>query len=75
MKIVYGLFRGSIARTEDRSLLSAQWNIERGYKLEEVIQQLRSIDADVIALQEVDIGCDRSGNEDTGESRSIGHRA
>lgn len=43
-----------------------QWNIERGYELEAVIAQLRSADADVIALQEVDIRCERSGSEDTG---------
>ncbi len=45
---------------------AAQWNIERGYKLDAVIAELRAIDADVIALQEIDIGCDRSGGEDTG---------
>lgn len=43
-----------------------QWNIERGYQLEAIIEQLRSTDADVIALQEVDIRCERSGSEDTG---------
>jgi hypothetical protein len=28
-----------------------QWNIERGYKLPGIIEELRRIDADVIALQ------------------------
>ena len=51
--------------TEPVSLL-LQWNIERGYKLSAVVAALKAIDADVVALQEVDIGCDRSGNEDTG---------
>eukprot|EP00878_Enallax_costatus_P032956 GHUV01036316.1.p1 GENE.GHUV01036316.1~~GHUV01036316.1.p1 ORF type:complete len:233 (+),score=44.08 GHUV01036316.1:462-1160(+) len=43
-----------------------QWNIERGYQLKRIIQQLREIDADVISLQEVDIGCERSGSQDIG---------
>lgn len=43
-----------------------QWNIERGYKLEEIVKELKNIDADVIALQEVDIGCERSLSIDTG---------
>ncbi len=43
-----------------------QWNIERGYQLAAVVAALKAIDADVVALQEVDIGCDRSGDEDTG---------
>ena len=45
-----------------------QWNIERGYELAKVVAALQAIDADVIALQEVDIGCDRSDNQDTGAS-------
>lgn len=36
------------------------------YKLREVIAELQSVDADIIALQEVDIGCDRSACADTG---------
>lgn len=43
-----------------------QWNIERGYKLSSIVEELKQIDADVIALQEVDIGCERSGSIDTG---------
>ncbi len=61
-----------------------QWNIERGYKLHAIIEELKRIDADVIALQvrgsmhseraacvstalqEIDIGNERSGSEDTG---------
>lgn len=48
-------------------LLSTQWNIERGYKLHQIVQELKQIDADVIALQEVDIGCERSESIDTGD--------
>eukprot|EP00775_Hariotina_reticulata_P004582 gene4582-4836_t len=44
-----------------------QWNIERGYKLDLIIQQLKQADADILSLQEVDIGCERSGYRDTGK--------
>lgn len=43
-----------------------QFNIERGYKLEGIIKALREQDADVLCLQEVDVGCERSGGLDTG---------
>ena len=43
-----------------------QWNIERGYELPRIIAALRALDADVVALQEVDVGCERSGLQDTG---------
>jgi len=43
-----------------------QWNIERGYKLASIIDTLRSADADIIALQEVDIACERSECKDVG---------
>jgi len=49
-----------------------QWNIERGYKLDLIIQQLKQVDADVLSLQEVDVGCERSGYKDTGRGRSFG---
>jgi len=45
-----------------------QWNIERGYKLQGIIQELKRIDADVISLQEVDVGCERSGSLNTGKT-------
>lgn len=43
-----------------RPLRLIQWNIERGYKLPDIIKLLLAEDADIIALQEVDIGCERS---------------
>ena len=42
------------------------WNIERGYKLESIINELSKLDADIILLQEVDIGCERSNFYNTG---------
>ncbi|KAL4443466.1 hypothetical protein ABPG75_011203 [Micractinium tetrahymenae] len=43
-----------------------QWNMERGYQLPGIIEELRRINADILSLQEVDVGCDRSGGADTG---------
>lgn len=45
---------------------AVQWNVERGYQLLGVVEELRKIDADVICLQEIDIGCERSQWKDTG---------
>lgn len=55
--------RASEAR---ESVRVVQWNIERGYRLDDVIAQLRALDADILLLQEIDVGCDRSDNRDTG---------
>lgn len=38
-----------------------QWNIERGYKLDLVIDELLRQDGDILCLQELDIECERSG--------------
>jgi len=54
------------ARIPKHGLRLLQWNIERGYKMDEIIAELKKQDADVIALQEIDIGCERSGWRDTG---------
>lgn len=54
------------ART-DNHIIAVQWNIERGYKLDAIIELLRRqfLDADIIALQELDIHCERSGWRDS----------
>ena len=41
-------------------LKCVQWNIERGYKLDDIKQLLRQEEADIVCLQELDIGCERS---------------
>lgn len=46
------------------TLKCVQWNIERGYKLNQIIECLKTHDADIVCLQELDIGCARSGNRD-----------
>lgn len=55
-----------------KSLRLLQWNIERGYKLSGIIEELKRLDADIVALQEVDVGCDRSGGVDTGQCEQWG---
>ena len=47
------------------------WNIERGVRYESILAVLRSIDADVVLLQEVDRYCRRSGYRDV--ARDLGH--
>ncbi|KAJ2721325.1 hypothetical protein GGI07_004052 [Coemansia sp. Benny D115] len=47
-----------------RPLRVVQWNIERGYRLDEVIATLKRLDADILCLQEIDICNQRSGNTD-----------
>ncbi|KAI8992245.1 hypothetical protein BDB01DRAFT_777647 [Pilobolus umbonatus] len=44
------------------SLKVLQWNIERNYESEAIIQTLKDLDADIMILQEIDIFCRRSGN-------------
>lgn len=63
--------RGRIGRTaEERDangkIRAVQWNVERGYQLQGVVEELRQVDADVVCLQEIDIGCERSQWKDTG---------
>jgi endonuclease/exonuclease/phosphatase family metal-dependent hydrolase len=44
-----------------------QWNIERGYMLPQIIEELKKNDADIICLQEIDIECERSAGANVGE--------
>lgn len=60
--------RGTESYGADRPIRLLQWNIERGYKLADIINTLREVDADVLALQEIDVHCERSGWEDTGRA-------
>lgn len=36
-----------------------QWNIERGYKLDAILDEVERLQPDVLSIQEIDIGCDR----------------
>jgi endonuclease/exonuclease/phosphatase family metal-dependent hydrolase len=45
---------------QDNRVKVVQWNIERGYKLPAIVQILKALDADVLCLQELDIGCART---------------
>eukprot|EP00483_Globobulimina_turgida_P005820 UN05830 len=42
------------------------WNIERGYRTNEIINELKKTNADIILLQEVDIGTQRTDFLDVG---------
>lgn len=42
---------------------AVQWNIERGYQLDEIIATLKRHQADIICLQELDIDCERTGHK------------
>ncbi|KAJ2400643.1 hypothetical protein GGI23_001910 [Coemansia sp. RSA 2559] len=50
-----------------RPLRVVQWNIERGYQLDAIISTLERLDADILCLQEIDIGNERSGGANHGE--------
>ncbi len=39
------------ARPATQPITLLQWNIERGYKLEGIIEELKRLDTDVLALQ------------------------
>ena len=47
---------GEPAARRDHTMRIVQWNVERCYKLEGIIEELRRLEADVLALQEVDWG-------------------
>ncbi|KAJ1675974.1 hypothetical protein EV182_000187, partial [Spiromyces aspiralis] len=51
-----------VATAWDRPLRVVQWNLERGYKLQQELDYLQTLDADIVCLQEVDIDNERSGN-------------
>ena len=57
-----------------RRLRIVSWNIERGVRFDGILEELRSIDADVLLLQEVDRYCQRSGARDVARdlARSLG---
>lgn len=54
------------SRSSSQPIKLLQWNVERGYKLPQIISELQALNADVLALQEIDIHCQRSDWQDTG---------
>lgn len=55
---------GDIA--EGRPLRVVQWNIERGLEFDAIVATLKKLQADVLLIQEVDNGCDRTQGRDVG---------
>jgi hypothetical protein len=49
-----------------RPLRVVQWNIERGMEFDAILSTLLKLQADVLLIQEVDNGCDRSQGRDVG---------
>ncbi|KAI9306348.1 hypothetical protein BJ944DRAFT_263718 [Cunninghamella echinulata] len=39
-----------------------QWNVERNYEADGIIEEIKRLSPDVCILQEIDIDCERSGN-------------
>lgn len=64
-----------LGASESTPIKIVSWNLERGYRLEEIIAELREIDADILCLQELDIACMRSGTLDTVQalSKALGY--
>jgi endonuclease/exonuclease/phosphatase family metal-dependent hydrolase len=54
------------AKIAPKSIKIVQWNIERGYELDKIIETLKKLDGDIICLQEIDILCERSKCVDVG---------
>jgi len=49
-----------------------EWNIERGYLLDQLIEELGSLQADLVLLQEVDHQNKRTNNKDVGREIALG---
>ena len=39
------------------------WNIDKGYQVHKIIQALKEQSPDIVLLQELDIGCDRTRSD------------
>ena len=48
------------------------WNIERGYLVDQIIDELKKLDADVLLLQEVDVNNKRTFEKNVGEEIAKG---
>ena len=49
-----------------RPVRVVQWNIERGIEFDAILETLKQLQADVLLIQEVDNGCDRTDGRDVG---------
>lgn len=53
-------------KEEESFITVVTWNINKGYRFSHIVKMLRDLNPDVIILQEVDMYCQRSGNQDIG---------
>ncbi|KAF8928234.1 hypothetical protein BGZ47_001752 [Haplosporangium gracile] len=58
-----GNYDHSFKTNSQRPIRCLQWNIERNYKADEILVALTELDADILCIQEIDIGCHRSGHD------------
>jgi endonuclease/exonuclease/phosphatase family metal-dependent hydrolase len=67
-ELVRADFRGAAAVPPPRRsyVRVVTWNVERGYRLDALVAELAAADADILLLQEVDVGAARSGRADVG---------
>jgi endonuclease/exonuclease/phosphatase family metal-dependent hydrolase len=63
--------RVTAAEHERRLLKIVTWNIERGAEFDPVLRVLRTLDADILLLQEVDRGCRRTGGRDVARDLAL----
>lgn len=49
-----------------RPVRVVQWNIERGLEFDAILSTLKQLQADVLLIQEIDNGCDRTDGRDVG---------
>lgn len=57
----------SPAEPRNRSFRVGCWNISYGQRYEQVLAALKEMDADIYVLQEVDVGCRRSGDRNVAQ--------
>eukprot|EP00940_MAST-03C_sp_MAST-3C-sp2_P003467 g3467.t1 len=57
----YGTAAKNASSPKQKTIRVLSWNIERGIKIEKIIQELKSLDADILLLSEVDVYTGRCG--------------
>lgn len=62
----------SLPKESNKELRVLCWNIERGYLLDAIISQIKSKNPDILLLQEVDNGNERTLNKDCAKEIAIG---
>lgn len=78
--VTFDVYNRVRPESESKIITALQWNIERAYKLDAIIALITSnpdfLNADIIAIQEIDVGCERSNWRDSALelARALGMR-